>query len=101
MNQNEQRFLELMTRVTVLKQMQEKLKEAVENEANQLFAKMMGDAGQEAKVKQTAMLAVVDKWIKEVEAETADLEDKVFNDFMQFQYDDMSERLKNRNENKE
>lgn len=96
MNEHELRFVELSFRMATLIEMKTKLNQDLESKAIMLLAKTFDS---EAESKQIGMISLLDKWIKEIEAEADALEGKVFQRFMQQGFDQMETKLAEHKDN--
>lgn len=87
----EERFMELLIRSSILKEMKMKMDEELKNKGIQLLAKMMDETFEN---KQIAIFKVIDRWEKEINESLERLSDNVFDDFMKDYRDELHNRIK-------
>lgn len=90
MNEHELRFIELTYRIGILNEMKSKLNDELKNKTMLFLAKAL-DSGIEEK--QVSMIAIIDKWIKEIDEELNTLEGRVFQKYMKDAYEQMEKKL--------
>lgn len=83
MNKHELRFSELIHRKSVLGEMREALKKEM---SNNLLLTLADALDKEHNKKQAGLVAVIDRWEKEIDEKLNSLQDKVFVDLMSEHY---------------